>query len=80
MSDWTPISDNPPHLQDVMLWLRADDGMEQPIGHVIAAYRKTEFFTGWIEKSIAGGYNTGIRQDLITHYKLLDRGPTDEAV
>lgn len=78
---WAPIDQDPPHNKEVMLWLRAEDGTEEPIGSVIATHLSTEMGNKWCEKSVAGNINTGLRQDLITHYKLLDGGPDagDEA-
>lgn len=72
---WKLISDDPPHDKEVMLWLRAEDGSDEPIGAVIAKHVRTDLGDKWSEKSVAGNMNTGIRQNLITHYKLLDGGP-----
>ena len=52
------------------------DRANQPVrGHVIGYYAETDFFIGWVEKSVAGNINNGLMQDLITHYRELDDGP-----
>jgi hypothetical protein len=75
MSDWRLINDDPPHSTEVMLWLRAEDGSDTPIGRVLATYKHSEFFEGWHAKSLLGEINTGIRSGLVTHYMLLPEGP-----
>ncbi len=78
MSDWQPMSDDPPFGTEVMLWLRAEDGEEKPIGPVIGTYKNTEMGEMWVEKSISGLINTGIRKSLITHWKHIGEGPDDD--
>lgn len=75
MSEWRDITDDPPHSREVVLWLRAPEGASRPIGPVIANYIEGDFFIGWCEKSVSGNINTGLRQDIITHWKELDAGP-----
>lgn len=74
MNGWLPIKDAP-HGEEVMLWLKTDLGSEEPIGVIIGRYQKTDHWEGFCEKSAAGSLNLGLRQDLITHFKLLDGGP-----
>lgn len=74
MSDWKPIAEAP-HTRELDLWLCAPPGTDTPIGHVIGYYTKSDFFIGWVEKSVCGNINNGLQQDLITHYRELDDAP-----
>lgn len=76
---WMPIEENPPADTEVLLWLKADVGCEEPIGRVIARYQKTPMGEMWCQKVVGDGIlNTGIRADLITHYCLLEGETPDE--
>lgn len=75
MTDWQLVSDETPKEQDVLLWLAADAGMDAPIGALVGRYIKTDIFEGWVEKSATGNMNTGLRQDLVTHWKEIGDGP-----
>lgn len=77
MPDWQLIADNPPHSRELLLWLRAPDGAHRPIGCVVGIYTKSDFFTGWTEKTVSGNVNTGLQQNLVTHWKALDVGPEE---
>lgn len=77
LNGWIPVSSDPPNNIWVLLWLKADDGDGEPIGEIIGMYRNTDMGEQWCEKSVSGNINTGIRKDLITHYKLLEGGPGD---
>lgn len=72
---WISIADNPPEETELLLWLKADVGEEVPIGPVIATYKNTPMGATWVEKSVSGNINTGLRTDLITHYQLLEGEP-----
>lgn len=76
MTAWILITDNPPHDTELLLWIKAEQGYDEPIGAIIGAYRKTDFVDGWAAKSVIGEINTGIRADLITHYAYIN-GPDD---
>lgn len=75
MSQWVLIDEDAPHSKEVMLWLKAPEGTDIPIGPVIASYIENSVFTGWSEKSVSGNLNTGLRKDLITHYREIGDGP-----
>lgn len=75
MPDWRLITDDPPHSKEVLLWLRAPEGTERALGCIVGAYVEDSFFIGWTEKSASGYINTGLQQNLITHWKELDAGP-----
>lgn len=76
MIEWKCITDSPPHDVELLLWIKAEQGYDEPIGAIIGAYRKTDFVDGWAAKSVIGEINTGIRSELITHYALIE-GPSD---
>lgn len=69
---WGPINDDTPTDREVLLWLKAPSGVDEPIGQVIGRFVDSDFFFGWTEKSVAGNINNGLPQDLITHWKDLD--------
>jgi hypothetical protein len=75
---WIPISEDPPHGVEVMLWLGPEVGGETPIGCIIATYKDTPMGECWCVKTLNGDINTGIRASLITHYQLLEGGEPDE--
>ena len=77
---WLAITESPPFETEVLLWLKADYGEIDPIGNVIGIFKTTAMGDRWIEKTTSQSLNTGLRQDLITHYKLLDDGPPEEEV
>lgn len=77
MNEWLP-ADLAPFDKEIILWLKNRDGADDPIGQIIGRYMVTEYFEGFIEKSASGNLNTGLQQNLVTHFKLLDDGP-DEA-
>ena len=78
MPDWIPIDQDPPHDTELALWLAPEAGSDMPIGVVIASYKATAMGEQWVEKSITGNINTGLRACLITHYKFLEDGPDGE--
>ena len=65
---------------DVLIWLRAEDGSDTPLGWVVAKYAESDFFTGWIEKSISGNINCGIRQSLVVGWKPLPEPLNDDSL
>lgn len=79
MPKWHLITDIPPVETWLMLWLGPEDGEEKPIGEIIAKYCETPIYEGWVEKSVTGNLNGGIRRGLITHWQELEGAP-DEAV
>lgn len=78
MSDWLTIDRDPPQEQELALWLGPDTGNEMPIGYVIGSFKNTNMGPTWVEKSVSGNINTGLRASLITHYKILEDGPNGE--
>jgi hypothetical protein len=78
-NEWIEVHENTPRDTDLLLWLKADQGLESPIGAVVGRFTVTEFFEGFCEKStVASGINLGLRRDLVTHYKLIGEGPEDD--
>jgi len=59
----------------VLLYLKAPDGEEKPIGQLVGKFIITEVFEGFVEKTATGNLNTGLQQNLVTHFKLLDEDP-----
>ncbi len=72
-----PIDQDPPHGEEVLLWLKADVGEEKPIGWVVATYKDTDMGEMWVQKSIGNAINLGLRNDLITHYVQLGGEPDE---
>lgn len=75
---WISIDQDPPQETEMLLWLGAEPGGDKPIGQVVASYKNTAMGQTWVEKSVSGNINTGLRASLITHYKLLEDGPNGE--
>lgn len=78
MNGWLLVDENTPHGDEILLWLKADFGMEKPIGAIIGCYQKTDHWEGFCEKSVSGSINLGLRQDLITHWKPVGDGPAKQ--
>lgn len=72
-----PIDENPPHGEEVLLWLRAEPGDEKPIGWVVATYKYTDMGEMWVQKSVGDAINLGLRTALITHFCLLGGEPDE---
>lgn len=71
---WQSIEEAPLD-RPVKLWLGAHEGEDKPLGEIIGVYVDNEYFSGWVERSLSGNINTGLPQNLITHWGELDDGP-----
>jgi len=75
---WIPIDQDPPHGVELGVWIKADLGEETPFGELIATYKNTTMGEMWVQKVVGGAIiNTGLRADLITHYRMLDGEPDE---
>lgn len=78
MLNWIPLDEDTPHGVELLLWVKADFGEENPVGCILGVYKDTGMGEMWVQKDVTGGINNGLRADLITHYCVLDIGEPDE--